>query len=207
MKARIQRHFVLFVMLEALHSVMMFVDAQNNTSMTTDDGDCASEIAALNSDPTIQQALTDLEGNISAAIQDDFYQFCSILGRECTVNLTDYYSKSLPTACIDAGGQLATQTASLECNGKVLGIPIPGGVRVKFVDIPTCVGPSCDLKNLPTVVEDATNSALDQVEQLVENGLDDGNCTAAIVGSSGSARQTLSGVFCATGILFVLSML
>ena len=179
------------------------VQAQTDNSTSTASEECATETSTINSDPTLQQALLDLKTNISTIIEEDFYQFCSILdGGRCTVNLTTYYPETLPSACTDAGGQLAKQKASLHCTGKVWSIPIPGGVRLEFIDIPACVGLSCNLSGngdgsggVPTIVEDAIEQVLDEVGQVVESGLEDGNCTAAIGASSaaaaiGSARHS-----------------
>ena len=169
------------------------VKAQQTTtsnSTSTTDEECSTETSTINSDAALQQALVDLKTNISTALESDFYQFCSILEGGCTVNLTSYYPPSLTSDCSNLGGQLAKQRASLKCTGKVLGIPIPGGVKFEFVDIPACVGQSCDLSGggVPTIVEDALDQVLDEVGQIVETGLDDGNCTAAI-GSSASERR------------------
>jgi len=153
---------------------------------------CAIETAALQQDSGVQSAINEMRDSISTAVQDDFFQFCSILRRACTVDLSDY-SATLPAACETAGGQIANQTAptGLECGGKVLGIPIPGGVEVRFDNLPMCVGPSCDPDNLPTLVEDTAQQLLTQeVEPVIEENLQDGNCTA--LGSNASTTLTLS---------------
>jgi len=202
-----------FVLVMALLSLMtaplgvVVVRAQDNVNEA-----CASETADLNSDPVIQEAIVDLKDTVLAAVQDDFYQFCSILQRACTVDL-DSYSGQLQSNCTAAGGQIATSQAELECRGKVLGVPIPGGVRVEFVNIPACVGTSCDvsgnLSSLPAAVEDTIDQALTQVEGVVESGLDDGNCTAAVLGidSAAAAASTSWFVTVASAALVVVASL
>jgi hypothetical protein len=141
---------------------------------------CVLETAALQSDSGVEAAMREMQDSIATAIQDDFFQFCSVFQRSCTVDLNDY-SESVRTACTEAEGQVATQSGEqgLECNGKVLGIPIPGGVEVSFSNVPTCVGPSCDPDNLPSVVEETIQKVLsDEVAPVVEEGLQDGNCTS-----------------------------
>mmetsp|Transcript_7988 Transcript_7988/g.15246 ORF Transcript_7988/g.15246 Transcript_7988/m.15246 type:complete len:207 (+) Transcript_7988:78-698(+) len=160
---------------------------------------CATETAALQTDSAVQGALNDMRESISTAVQEDFFQFCSILQRSCTVDLSDY-ADTLPTACEEAGGQIANQTApiGLDCTGKVLGVPIPGGVEVRFENLPTCVGPNCDPDNLPSLVEDTVQQLLTQeVQPVIEDNLQDGNCTA--LGSSATTRTPWMVVSLAVG--------
>jgi hypothetical protein len=129
-----------------------------------------------------------MQDDIRTAVQDDFFQFCSVFQRSCTVDLNDY-SEAVLSACTEAQGQVATQSGEqgLECTGKVVGVPIPGGVQVSFVNLPACVGPSCDPNNLPNVVDETVQQVLSQeVAPIVEQGLQDGNCTAALSGGTGT---------------------
>ena len=174
----------------ALIALLLLVLTTPTRANETASDACATETAALQLDSAVQGALNDMRQSITSAMQEDFFQFCSILQRACTVDLSEY-STSLPTACADAGGQIANQTApiGLECQGKVLGIPIPGGVEVRFENLPTCVGPTCDPDNLPLLVEETVRQLLnEEVEPVIENNLQDGNCTSL----ESSAKRTLS---------------
>jgi len=169
--------------------LIMLGNCQAQNTTTFNEADCTSETTSLNTDPTIEAAVSDLQTQVSTAVQDDFFSFCSILDRACTVDI-DNYSSELQTSCNEAGGQIARRSASLECRGKVVGVPIPGGVELKFANIPACVGTSCDPDNLPQVVVDAVDAVLQQVETVVEGGLEDGNCTAAASSSSSSGAAS-----------------
>jgi len=197
------------LLLAAPGSVFVNAQAQDQQQNTTasaaayDEEACNSETTSLNTDPVVQAAVVDLKDTIFAAVQDDFFQFCSVFQRKCTVNLNDY-STALQSNCTAAGGQIATSSARLDCTGKVMGVPIPGGVGVEFANIPACVGRSCDTSRLPAVVVDSLDQILLQVETEVENGLEDGNCTTS---SARSSLPTIFTVAFASTVIVVWSML
>jgi len=135
-----------------------------------DNATCIAESVVLVSDTAIAEPQGVLISTIETDVKDDFMQFCSVLERTCTVDVADY-SSALEAACTAEGGQIALKKAMLDCSGKLMNIPVPGGIDVVIDNIPGCVGASCDVDNLPPEIEAVFGMVVEQVKTEVENAI------------------------------------
>lgn len=157
----------------------------------TNDTACIAESVALVTTTAVSEPYQELKTAIETDVKDDIMQFCNVLKRSCTVNVGDY-SAALETACIQEGGQIVSKQATLDCQGKLMQIPIPGGIDIYINDIPGCVGASCDGQNLPSEIEAAFDTAVEQVATEVETAVAESDITCGAIttasdGGSGGA--------------------
>lgn len=148
-------------------SLSVVVDAQDDA---TDEATCIAESVALNTNTAISGPYESLRTTIEADVTNDLMQFCNIFTRTCTINVADY-SSSLESACQAQGGQIAKKAAYLDCTGKLMNIPVPGGIDVEIFNIPGCVGETCDVDNLPDAIEAVFDMAVEQVATEVETAV------------------------------------
>jgi hypothetical protein len=155
---------------------------------------CTAESAALNSDPDVAAAVEAFRAGALAELPG-ITDFCNVLRRSCTVDLSDY-STEYRTACEDAGGQIATRDTKLDCTGKIAGVPIPGGFDVYINKFPACVGSSCETDGLSVavdgVIEASVTAAEEEVKQGIESAIEDGSCSGGIqdAGEDGTSFAT-----------------
>lgn len=175
-----------------------------------DEATCIAESISLVSSQAVAGPYASLREDIENDVKADFMQFCSVFSRSCTVNVADY-SADLITACTEAGGQVASKQVTLDCAGKLMGVPIPGGIDIHINTIPACVGASCDPENLPPEIIAVFDLAVDEVATEVEAAVaesaditcDGGQVTAA---GSGAVWMNLGALYVASAVLLALRL-
>lgn len=175
--------------------------AQTTDAPASDDAACITESVALISGESVRGPYEDLRTAIETDVKADFMQFCSVIQRKCTVNVADY-SSALESACTAEGGQIVSKQATLDCSGKLMNVPIPGGIDIVILNIPGCVGASCNAQDLPDEILAVFNMAVEQVATEVETAVaesaditcDGSEVTDANSGASSRSLGTLLGV-------------
>ena len=170
-----------------------------------DNSTCTTDSLALVTSNAVMGAYTDMKNAIETDVKADFMQFCSVFERTCTLNVADY-SAALESACVSEGGQIVNEQATLDCEGKISGVPIPGGIGVEIQNIPGCIAASCDPNNLPADIKDAFAAIVDQVATEVEtavSGTANVTCGADTSGTGGGINASpLLAVFSVATLLF-----
>lgn len=150
---------------------------------------CIEESAALNTNPAVANATEALMTTAKDDILADFTQFCRIISLTCTADISAY-SGDLRAACEAQNGQLVEKDYELACKtDSVSPIEIPG--TVELVNLPACVGASCDVNNLPPTLTQVLDDIVVRLNVEVDAAL--GDSVACEVGSgsgSGSAPST-----------------
>lgn len=184
----------------------MSAQAQDTTS---NDAVCVAESAALVTSAAISGPYDDLRTAIETDVKDDLMQFCNVFKRTCTVNVADY-SAVLQTACTGEGGQIVLKEAYLDCTGKLMNVPVPGGIDIEIFNIPGCVSASCDAENLPEAIVAVFEAGVEQVATEVETAVKESDIVCGTItqsqggGSGGVALGSTLLVSIATLFSFVL---
>jgi len=169
-----------------------FVTAENSTippsSGDTTDLQCEAESAVLNTNADISAATSTLLTTTKDAILADFTDFCKIIGLKCTVDMTQY-STEFRTVCEANEGQFVELTYELSCETDTISpIEIPGTVILNR--IPSCLGISCDLENLPSTIESYQTEFAGEIATEVDSAL--GDSVVCEVGSMMISNSTTS---------------
>mmetsp|Transcript_314 Transcript_314/g.514 ORF Transcript_314/g.514 Transcript_314/m.514 type:complete len:201 (-) Transcript_314:121-723(-) len=142
------------------------------TSDASNEEICNEETAVINQNPDVLQAVVALQADVEDILSaESFRDYCKVLSRKCKADLADY-SSDLKTKCTAAGGQFVELDQKLGCSGEIVGsLEIPGTVEI--LNIPGCIGPSCDTKNLTSDIVDTLSSLIKDAETAIEKALGD----------------------------------
>jgi hypothetical protein len=184
--------------------IITSAQAQNTTN---NDAVCIAESAALVTSAAISGPYDALRTAIETDVKDDFMQFCNVLRRTCTVNVADY-SAALQTACTGEGGQIVLKEAYLDCTGKLMNIPVPGGIDIEIFNIPGCVSANCDAENLPEAIVAVFEAGVEQVATEVETAVQEsdiecGTITQSQGSGSGGVALGSTSLLVSVATLFV----
>lgn len=170
-----------------------------------EDATCIAESAALVTSAAVSGPYAALRTAIETDVTEDFMQFCSVIKRTCTLDVADY-SQALEAACVAEGGQIVSKEAYLDCTGKLMNIPIPGGIDVDIFNIPGCVGASCDPQNLPAAIEAVFDTAVEEVAKEVETAVEqsDITCGGVITDAGSGGASTMGSTFLAATVSFAI---
>jgi hypothetical protein len=190
--------------------VLLLVSCLLSRTLAQDDNaTCIAESLALVSNETVAGLYANLRTAIEADVKADFMQFCSVLSRSCTVNVTDY-SGELTSACTEAGGQVASKQVTLDCEGNLMNVPIPGGIDVHIKAIPACVGASCDPDNLPPEIIAVFDAGVDEVATEIEAAVAESadiTCNGGQVENAGSGALWMNfGTFYVVTVFLALRL-
>lgn len=190
--------------------VLLLVSCLLSRTLAQDDNaTCIAESLALVSNETVAGLYANLRTAIEADVKADFMQFCSVLSRSCTVNVTDY-SGELTSACTEAGGQVASKQVTLDCEGNLMNVPIPGGIDIHIKAIPACVGASCDPDNLPPEIIAVFDAGVDEVATEIEAAVAESadiTCNGGQVENAGSGALWMNfGTFYVVTVFLALRL-
>jgi hypothetical protein len=171
-----------------LSSVQILVAGQNEDESSSSVTACEAESAALNTNTELSDAATALLTTTKDEIIADFSNFCTLIGRQCTVDLSEY-SADFEAACAANQGQFYPQTYKLACTTDTVSpIEIPGTVTLN--NIPGCLGASCDITNLPSSITQIQEDLATQMNTDVNAAL--GDSVICSVSSTGETTPSSS---------------
>ena len=170
---------------------------------------CEEETAALNTNADISAAAGTLLTSTKDTILADFSDFCKLVSRSCTVDMS-VYSSEFKSACEANQGVFVEQTYTLACETDTVSpLEIPG--RIHLEQIPSCLGSSCDPANLPTTLVQYQTDLVESINTEVDAALGDSvTCEVASQNSSspvGRYRTTTAGGAVVAALLLVASFL
>jgi hypothetical protein len=157
---------------------------------TDDQTVCITESGTLNTNANISTATLDLMTTAKDDILADFTQFCRVISLTCTADIADY-SGDLRAVCEAENGQLARRDYQLACKTDTASpIEIPG--TVKLLNLPACVGASCDVNNLPPSLTQILDDVVVALNVEVDAALGDKvECQVDTEASGASSAPTL----------------
>ena len=167
---------------------------------------CEEETAALNTNADISAAASTLLTTTKDTILADFTDFCKLVSRSCTVDMS-VYSSEFKSACEANQGVFAEKSYSLACETDTVSpLEIPGDINLD--NIPSCLGTSCDPANLPASIAQYETDLVDSINTEVDAALGDSvTCNVAAESSSslGGRYGTTTATTCgAVGAAFLL---
>jgi len=185
--------------------VVLILMGTTNLPLVASQSACEEETAALNTNADISAATETLLSSTKDTILADFSDFCKLVSRSCTVDMS-VYSNEFKNACEANQGVFTEKSFSLECETDTVSpLEIPGNINLD--NIPSCLGTSCDPANLPTAIAQYETDLVDSINTEVDAALGDNvACKVAADSSSPKGRHgTTTATTCgAMGAAFLL---